>query len=127
AAGNPMTNWADIDHYYNAYYPNPYEELERLRQETRRDYFTGVVTLEQKFTKWLKFEVRGSIAPNWYRYENKNYARTYSPYGLLMYTQYGRSVSRTKNLSAYTVGENMGFRFTTDAILTFDHKFNDIS
>src|SRR5690606_19012648 len=49
------------------------------------------------------------------------------PYGLLMYTQYGRSVSRTKNLSAYTVGENMGFRFTTDAILTFDHKFNDIS
>jgi len=125
--GNPVTNWADIDHYYNAYYPNPYEELERLRQETRRDYFTGVVTLEQKLTKWLKFEVRGSIAPNWYRYENKNYARTYSPYGLLMYTQYGRSVSRTKNLSAYTVGENMGFRFTTDAILTFDHKFNDIS
>ncbi len=125
--GNPVTNWADIDHYYNAYYPNPYEQLERLRQETRRDYFTGIVTLEQKVTKWLKFEVKGSIAPNFLRYENKNFSRTYSPYGLLMYTLNGRSVSRTKNLSAYTVGENMGFRFTTDALMTVEHKFNDIS
>lgn len=127
AQGNPVTNWADVDHFYNAYYPNPYEALERNRSETRRDYFTGVVTLEQKLAKWLKFEVRASVAPNWYRYESKDYARTYSPYGLLMYKEHGRSISRTKRLSAYTVGENMGFRFTTDAVLTFDHKFNDIS
>ncbi len=29
AEGNPVTNWADINHFYNAYYGNPYEELAR--------------------------------------------------------------------------------------------------
>lgn len=127
AAGNPVTNWADIDHYYNAYYPNPYEELERFRRENRQDYFTGVITLEQQITKWLKFEVRSAIAPNSSYTEDRNYTRTYSPYGLSMYTLYGRSVSRTKNLSSMGTNQGFGWRWTNNALLSFDKKFDDIT
>jgi TonB-linked SusC/RagA family outer membrane protein len=127
ATGNPVTNWADINHYYNAYYYNPYEELRRYRYPSRNDYVTGVLTLEQKFTKWLKLELRSSIAPNWNWYENRNYSRTFSPYGLSMYTLYGRSASRANIVSSMSTGQGFGWRWTTDAVLTFDKKFNDIS
>ena len=124
---NGKTNWADINHYYNAYYRNPYEELEDFRTEARNDYFTGVLDLSQEITKWLSFKVRSAIAPNTNYYEYKNYSRTFSPYGLSMYTLYGRSVSRANILSSYTTGEGFGWRWTNDFILTFDNKFNDIS
>lgn len=127
AEGNPVTNWADIDHYFNAYYPNPYEELERLRTEARNDYITGTLTLSQKITKWLTLDLRTAIAPNTNYYEYKNYSRTFSPYGLLMYSLHGRSISRANILSSYTTGQGFGWRWTNDAILTFDNKFNDIS
>jgi TonB-linked SusC/RagA family outer membrane protein len=127
ANGKQITNWADINHYYNAYYPNPYEELERLRSTTRNDYFTGVITLSQDITKWLNFSVRSSIAPNNNFYEDRNYSRTFSPYGLKMYTDYGRSVSKANIPSTMGTGMGYAMRFTNDFLLTFDNKFNDIS
>jgi TonB-linked SusC/RagA family outer membrane protein len=125
--GKQITNWADINHFYNAYYPNPYEELERLRTQTRNDYFTGVITLSQDITKWLNFSVRSSIAPNNNFYEDRNYSRTFSPYGLKMYTDYGRSVSKANIPSTMGTGMGYAMRFTNDFLLTFDNKFNDIS
>jgi TonB-linked SusC/RagA family outer membrane protein len=122
-----VTNWADINHYFNAYYPNPYEELERFRTESRSDYLTGVVSLEQKITKWLSVEVRSAIAPNSSYYENRNYSRTFSPYGLNMYTLHGRSVSKANILSSMGEGHGFGWRWTNDFLLTFDNKFGDIS
>ena len=127
ASGNPVTNWADIDHYYNAYYPNPYEELDRLRRESRNDYFTGVVTLSQNITDWLNFSVRSALAPNNSLWENRSYSRTFSPYGLAMYTENGRSVSKANIPSNMATGQAFGWRFTNDFLLTFDKKFNDIS
>jgi TonB-linked SusC/RagA family outer membrane protein len=127
AAGKPITNWADIDHYYNAYYPNPYEELDRLRRETRNDYVTGVVTLSQDITEWLNFQVRSSIAPNNNYTEDRSYSRTFSPYGLSMYTLNGRSVSKANIPSSMGVSQGFGWRFTNNFLLTFDKKFNDIS
>jgi TonB-linked SusC/RagA family outer membrane protein len=127
ASGNPVTNWADIDHYYNAYYPNPYEELERLRSTTRNDYITGVVTLGQDITSWLNFQVRSSIAPNFNYFENRSYSRTFSPYGLNMYTLNGRSVSKANINSSMGTGQGFGWRFTNNFLLTLDKKFNDIS
>ena len=127
ASGNAVTNWADIDHYFNAYYPNPYEQLQRLRGTDRNDYVTGVISLGQTITKWLNFEVRSAIAPNFSYSEDKGYSRTFSPYGLAMYSEHGRSVSRANIPSTYSTGQGFGWRWTNDAILTFDNKFNDIS
>lgn len=134
ASGNPVTNWADINHFYNAYYPNPYEELERLRNQSRNDYITGVVTLSQNIGKWLNVSLKSAIAPNFNYYENRNYSRTFSPYGLQMYTEHGRSISRAHFPSAMGVsggvngiGQGFGWRFTNDIVVTADNKFNDIS
>jgi TonB-linked SusC/RagA family outer membrane protein len=127
AAGVQITNWADLNHYYNAYYPNPYEELDRLRREERNDYFTGVINLEQKITSYLKIELRSAIAPNSNYYQNNTYSREFSPYGLSMYTLHGRSVSRANLLSSMGTGQGFGWRWTNDALLSFDKKFNDIT
>ncbi len=127
ASGVQITNWADLNHYYNAYYRNPYEELESLRTISRNDYFTGVLTLDQKIGKWLTFEVRTAIAPNFNYYEDRTYSRTFSPFGLSEYVNSGRSVSRANLPSSMGTGQGMGWRWTNDALLTFDNKFNDIS
>lgn len=127
AAGNVVTNWADINHYYNAYYPNPYEELDRLRRESRNDYFTGVITLSQDITKSLNFSIRSSIAPNNGSWEDRSYSRTFSPYGLKMYSDFGRSVSKANIPSSMALGQSYAMRFTNDFLLTFDQKFHDFS
>jgi outer membrane receptor protein involved in Fe transport len=127
ASGNPVTNWADINHYFNAYYPNPYENIQRNRYPRRNDYVTGTLTLDQKITKWLTAEFRTSIAPNWNWYENRNYSRTYSTYGHQMATLYGRSISNSDVLSSMDAGQGFGWRWTNDFLLTFDKKFGDVS
>jgi TonB-linked SusC/RagA family outer membrane protein len=127
ADGKLITNWADINHYYNAYYYNPYEEAERLRRVTRNDYVTGVIDLNQRITKWLEVKLRTAIAPNFSTREDRTYSRTFSDYGILMSTK-GRSVSKANLLSSlpYT-GQAMGWRWTNDLLLSSDNKFGDIS
>jgi TonB-linked SusC/RagA family outer membrane protein len=125
--GNPVTNWADINHYYNAYYRNPYEELAALRYQGRNDYVTAVLDLRQKITSWLDVQVRTAIAPNFSYYENRTYSRTFSPYGHLMYTEYGRSISQNDINASMSEGQGFGWRWTNDFILSFDKKFSDIS
>ncbi|MFN8239239.1 MAG: SusC/RagA family TonB-linked outer membrane protein [Bacteroidales bacterium] len=125
--GDQITNWADINHYYNAYYPNPYEELQRLRTDSRNDYFTGVISLSQKVTKWFSVDIKSAVAPNFNYYEDRNYSRTFSPYGLRMYSEHGRSVSKANILSSMGTGEGFGWRWTNDFLLNIDHKFNDVS
>jgi|WetSurMetagenome_2_1015567.scaffolds.fasta_scaffold00006_20 TonB-linked SusC/RagA family outer membrane protein len=127
ADGSRKTNWADVDHYYNAYYPNPYEELDRIRYKGRNDYLTGVLDLRQKITKWLDLDVRTAFAPNNNSYEYDTYAVTYSPYGLQMYTDYGRSVSKAKRPSSMSDGMGFGWRWTNDFLLTADKKISDFS
>jgi TonB-linked SusC/RagA family outer membrane protein len=127
ADGTRKTNWADIDHFYNAYYENPYEELATQRYLGRNDYVTAVLDLRQKLTKWLSVQVRTALAPNNSYYENRQYFKDYSPYGHQMYTLYGRAISRADVNSSMNTGMGFGWRWTNDFIATFDHKFSDFS
>ncbi len=125
--GSRKTNWADIDHFYNAYYENPYEELANQRRIGRNDYVTAVIDLSQKLTKWLTIQARTAIAPNTNYYENRQYFKDYSPYGHAMYTQYGRSISRADVNSSMNTGIEFGWRWTNDFILTSNNKFADFT
>ncbi|HPR13601.1 MAG TPA: SusC/RagA family TonB-linked outer membrane protein [Bacteroidales bacterium] len=125
--GSRKTNWADIDHFYNAYYENPYEELDTQRRIGRNDYVTAVLDLSQKLTKWLTIQGRTAIAPNTSYYENRQYFKDYSPYGHQMYSEYGRSISRADVPSSMNTGMGFGWRWTNDFIATINHKFSDFS
>jgi TonB-linked SusC/RagA family outer membrane protein len=125
--GTRKTNWADIDHFYNAYYENPYEELATQRRIGRNDYVTAVLDLSQKITKWLTVQARTAIAPNTNYYENRQYFKDYSPYGHEMYSLYGRSISRADVNSSMNTGLGFGWRWTNDFIATLNHKFSDFS
>jgi TonB-linked SusC/RagA family outer membrane protein len=132
--GTRKTNWADLDHFYNAYYSNPYEDIDQYRNISRTDYLTGVLDLHQKITKWLSIDIRTAFAPNFNSYENRVYSRTFSPYGLQMYTDYGRAISKANTLSALGVsgsyngvGQGFGWRWTNDFLINIEKKISDIS
>ncbi len=127
ALGNRITNWADVDHYFNAYYPNPYQDLATRRYTSRNDYVTGVLDLSQKLTKWLTIQARTAIAPNTSYYENRVYFVDYSPYGHQMYQLYGRSISRADIKPSMNTGMGWGWRWTNDFIANFSHRFQDFS
>lgn len=65
----PLTKYKDIvnnpfaalDGYFNAYYPNPYWQLNHSRQLTKRNDVLGSVNLSFKPTKWLEFTDRTGI------------------------------------------------------------------
>lgn len=127
AQGNRITNWADVNHYYNAYYENPYEELANQRRIARNDYVTAVLDLSQKITKWMTLQARTAIAPNTNYNENRQYFKGYSPYGYQMYTQYGRSISKADVPSSMNTGMGFGWRWTNDFIATLNNKIGDFS
>ena len=83
--------------------------------------------MSQDITEWLNFSIRSAIAPNNSYFEDRSYSRTFSPYGLAMYTENGRSISKANIPSSMATGQAFGWRFTNDFLLTFDKKFNDIS
>lgn len=65
----PLTKYKDIvnnpfatlDGYFNAYYPNPYWQLNHSRNLTKRNDVLGSVNLSFKPTKWLEFTDRTGI------------------------------------------------------------------
>lgn len=127
AQGNRVTNWADMDHYFNAYYPNPYEDIAHYRTNSRNDYITAVLDLSQKVTQWLTLQARTAIAPNFSNSENRNYFKEYSPYGKQMYTEHGRSISKADVPSAMSQSMGLGWRWTNDFIASTSNKFGDFS
>jgi TonB-linked SusC/RagA family outer membrane protein len=118
-----QTNWADINHYYNAYYDNPYTELDKNRQDRRRDYIIGTLSLSQNITSWLKATARSSVSFNYTVYKQRFEEWDYSEWAL---NESGRAV--TADVKADVAdGMSMGYRWTNDFLLQANKSFGDFS
>ncbi len=53
--------FATLDGYYNAYYPNPYWQIEHARLVTKKNDVLGSVVLNLKPTEWLEFSNRTGL------------------------------------------------------------------
>jgi len=113
--------WADHNHYYNDYYPNPYEELARNRTKNKRDEFLGTMNLSFTPTKWLQILERPS-----YTFRNTTQKSTvgaifYSPLGKKIYQGGTDKQASVSDASSYTS------RFQNEVIVTADKKLGDFS
>jgi TonB-linked SusC/RagA family outer membrane protein len=129
-----LKNWQDetspgsLDHYYNAYYINPYWQIANSRQNTRENNFQGVVTGNLKPTDWFTatYRLGGVVSNNVFQaYRN---AATFSPwaqnaYGPPIYgTPYSGNISGAlENKTA------LARRVQQDILLTFTKKMGDIN
>ncbi len=117
------TNWADIDHYYNDYYNNPYTEKDKNRRKRRRDQLIGTLTLSQDITSWLNGMVRSSLSLN-----NSTYKTTHEEWNFSYWAEHesGRSTpSGGDKKASVSDGSSYDFRWTNDFILTANNEFED--
>ncbi|RYE22479.1 MAG: SusC/RagA family TonB-linked outer membrane protein, partial [Sphingobacteriaceae bacterium] len=111
--------WADHNHYYNDYYGNPYEEIDRNRTVTKRDDILGTLNLSITPTKWLQILERPS-----YQFTTTTSKATvgaifYSPIGKLVYN------GGTDKQASVTDGNRFLSRFQNELIITANKKFGD--
>ncbi|MXV17755.1 SusC/RagA family TonB-linked outer membrane protein [Hufsiella ginkgonis] len=58
------TSWAHHDRYFNDYYENPYEALDRSRTHFKNDKFVGGITMTFKPASWLTLTERPGLTLN---------------------------------------------------------------
>jgi TonB-linked SusC/RagA family outer membrane protein len=117
------TNWADINHYYNAYYDNPYTLIDKDRRKRRRDQLIGTLDLSQQITSWLKATARTSLnlstnvwKTTWEEWDFTDWAIHES----------GRSISGDIKADVQD-GSTLSWRWTNDFLLTGDKSFGDFN
>ena len=71
-----------LDGYYNAYYPNPWWQIDNSRVIQRSNYFTGVLNLNLQATDWLALNYK--IGTQFTDYYNNSYiaAVNFSPWAV---------------------------------------------
>lgn len=117
-------NWANHNHYFNDYYPNPYEDLARYRGNGRGDDLVGNVEVNFKPLKWLNFMNRTSLTYSTASNKNITAAIFYSDYAL----HSGRSISAGGNVPAsVSDGMSLGNRVQNEFLATADKEFGDFS
>lgn len=83
--GNPASNFANPNGYYNEYYDNPYFTLENNRSETKNNYFQGV--LEMKWNPITPLTFTGRLGLTSRNVFSKSYT------GKFTFTDYTKSIS----------------------------------
>ncbi|HEV7620379.1 MAG TPA: hypothetical protein VGO09_01525 [Flavisolibacter sp.] len=83
----PITNFKNLNapfanenDWYNAYYPNPYWQVENSRVKSTRDDILGSLDLNLKATSWLNFVYRVGITASNYQQKNTIGGVSFSDY-----------------------------------------------
>lgn len=128
-------NYKDIDNnkfanhngYFNAYYPNPYWQLEYSRDKTRRDNLLGSGVISLAPTKWLDISYRLGVT---FSSINRNFFRdgvTYNDYMKADPWQAGHNATGSP-FAGYAFQTNTNqFILTGDLLVSLNHKFGDFS
>jgi TonB-linked SusC/RagA family outer membrane protein len=117
-------NWSNHNHYFNDYYPNPWEDLRRFRGNGRGDDIVGNIELNWKPIKFINLMNRTSVTYSTAFNKNTAEAITYSDYAL----HNGRSISGGGNVKAsVSDGSSIGNRVQNEFIASLDRDFGDFN
>jgi len=117
------TNWADINHYYNAYYDNPYTMIDKDRRNRRRNDLIGTLDLSQKITPWLTATARTSLNFSTNVWKTTREEWDYSDWAI---HDSGLSISGDIQADVED-GSTLSWRWTNDFLLTADKTYGDFS
>ncbi|MBE7173455.1 MAG: SusC/RagA family TonB-linked outer membrane protein [Williamsia sp.] len=115
--------WADHNHFYNDYYANPYEEIDRLRAKSRYDRFVGNISLNVKPFAWLDITNRVGLTVSAETGKSTTGAIFYSP----LAKAYPIYQARNDKLASVSDYNNLGTRITNDLIASADKTFGDFN
>lgn len=117
-------NWANHNHYFNDYYPNPYEDLRRYRGKGRTDDLFGNVEISVKPVKWINITDRLGVTVSNSTNKNTVEAIFYSDYA----KHNGRSISAGGDTKAsVSDGSSFGYRINNELIGTAEKDFGDFN
>lgn len=117
--GNPESNFANPNGYYNAYYDNPYFTLENNRSETKNTYFQG--TMELKWNPIKPLTITGRLGMSSRNVFTKNYQ------GKFIFTDYTKSIQSSKTDIAGNVSDAAGYsnQLITDFLAEYKTKLSE--
>jgi len=117
------TGFADHNSYFNDYYPNPYEDMQRYRGKGRGDDLIGNIEANFKPLKWLNIMDR--VSTTYSTATNKNTTEG------IVYTQYAidhRSIASGGNVrGSVSDGSSLGNRIQNEFIVSTDNDFGDFN
>ncbi|HVB04606.1 MAG TPA: SusC/RagA family TonB-linked outer membrane protein [Chitinophagaceae bacterium] len=124
---DPLQGWP------NAYYTNPYWQIDVSRQDQKIDELTGALNLTLAPTSWLKFSYR--LSANVRNYEGSNttagFTETNSyydtPAGYGPWFAFSSIASTSHKFGSLNVYNQYHRRLEQDFIINFDKKFGDFS
>lgn len=114
--------WAHHNYYFNDYYQNPWEEIDRLRSNSRGDNLTGTFTFSGKVLPWLTLTERFSITVRNDSYKNTTGAIFYSPHAKAHIYQ-----ARNDKLASVADGSFFGTRVNNEFIANAEKKFGEFN
>lgn len=125
---NLNSEYADVNGYYNAYYPNPYWQINNSRNNYAEDNFDGTLNLDLQVTSALKLHYRvGAILTNGLTHDYTA-AVSFSPYALSDPWQAGNIPSSVKHKNGSVFDANdYNRRLQQDFIISFDKKYGHFS
>ena len=131
-----LKNWQDpnsfgnLSNYYNAYYINPWWQIDNSRNIAKSDNFQGVLGLNLKPVDWFNASYRLSAQITNSIYKGYRNAATFSPYSIQA-TNAASGIYGTPSsgdISGALVDETQLYkRIQQDILLTFQKKFGDLN
>jgi outer membrane receptor protein involved in Fe transport len=120
-------NWqtdpfASPDGYFNAYYGNPWWQIDQTRLDEKSNDLIGNISLDLKPWQWLELQYRAGIARNDYSNKYTQAGYTFAPWAIADTLQSGNIPSSVKVFSP-SEGDAMSFnqRLTSDFLAFFHH------
>jgi TonB-linked SusC/RagA family outer membrane protein len=131
-----LKNWQDpnsfgnLSNYYNAYYINPWWQVDNSRNINKQDALQGVVNMNLKPTNWFNLGYRISAQVTNAVYKGYRNEATFTPYAMQATNPasgiYGTPSSG--DISGALVDQTLlTKRIQQDILATFQKKFGDIS
>jgi TonB-dependent SusC/RagA subfamily outer membrane receptor len=121
-------SWGNLSHYYNAYYINPWWQVDNSRQINKSDNLQGVLAANLQPTSWFTATYRlGAQVTNTIFKAYRNQA-TFSPWAQQAYGPPIYGTPYSGNIAGAVEDKTLlQKRIQQDIMLTFQRKFGDFN
>ena len=118
--------FASPDGYFNAYYGNPWWQIDQTRLDEKNSDLLANVALNLKPTNWLNLQYRAGIARDDYNNKYTQAGYTFAPWAIADTLGSGNIPSGVKKLSP-SVGDGISYnqRVTSDFLASVHKSYGD--
>ncbi len=119
--------FATLDGYFNAYYPNPYWQINHSRNITRTENLLGSALLSLAPAKWVTLSYRTGLTYSVNNYNTYRDGAVYSSYMVADPWQAGHNSSSSPFPGVSSDRIYNSFVLSGDFLAQFDHKIGDFT